>query len=169
MNILELISKKMDSLIELIGKFSSILICFLILVITLSVILRYFFSLGYVWLQDLYIWLHATIILLGVSFTLKHNGHVRIDLFYRDASHRYKNIINLFGYIFLTLPFCVLVINYSYSYFYRSYLLLEASKETGGLPAIYILKFLIFFMGITLIIQVINNIFKIIKGENGNN
>lgn len=169
MKILKLVSKKADSLIELIGKVSSILIFFLILMITLSVVLRYFFSIGYVWLQDLYIWMHASIILLGVSFTLKHNGHVRIDLFYRNASDRYKNIVNIFGHIFLTLPFCALLINYSYDYFYRSYLLSESSKETGGLPAIYILKFLIFFMGITLMIQVLNNIYKIIKGENGNN
>jgi TRAP-type mannitol/chloroaromatic compound transport system permease small subunit len=169
MKILELISKKTDCLIEFIGKFSSILICFLILIVTLTVILRYFFSLGYVWLQDLYIWLHASIILLGVSFTLKHNGHVRIDLLYRNASYRYKSLVNLFGYIFLTLPFCVLIISYSYDYFYRSYLLSESSKETGGLPAIYILKFLIFFMGITLIMQVLNNIYKIVKDKNGNN
>tara|TARA_B110001452_G_scaffold232331_1_gene209583 strand:- start:854 stop:1363 length:510 start_codon:yes stop_codon:yes gene_type:complete len=169
MKILELISKKTDCLIEFIGKFSSILICFLILIVTLTVILRYFFSLGYVWLQDLYIWLHASIILLGVSFTLKHNGHVRIDLLYRNASYRYKSLVNLFGYIFLTLPFCVLIISYSYDYFYRSYLLSESSKETGGLPAIYILKFLIFFMGISLIMQVLNNIYKIVKDKNGNN
>lgn len=168
MKILKLISRKADSLIELTGKFSSLLVYFLILIITISVILRYFFSMGYVWLQDLYIWLHASIILLGVSFTLKHNGHVRIDLVYRNASNRYKKIINLFGYIFLTLPLCILLVDTSYDYFYRSYLLSESSKETGGLPAIYILKFLIFFMGITLIIQVINNIYKIVKGENGN-
>ena len=96
MKILKLISRKADSLIELTGKFSSLLVYFLILIITISVILRYFFSMGYVWLQDLYIWLHASIILLGVSFTLKHNGHVRIDLVYRNASNRYKKIINCF-------------------------------------------------------------------------
>ena len=160
---LELISKKMDSLIELIGKFSSILICFLILVITLSVILRYFFSLGYVWLQDLYIWLHATIILLGVSFTLKHNGHVRIDLFYRSYRKRKKKMVNFLGAIFFGLPLTFLLIVNGLDYFLRSYNLNESSKESGGLPNIYILKFFILFLGIMLLLEFTRQILNFLK------
>ena len=117
------------------------------------------------WLQDLYIWTHASIILLGIAFTLKSDGHVRIDLFYRNANANYKNFVNLLGYIFFSIPLCFLLITKSYEYFLRSYLLSESSKETGGLPAIYILKFLIFFMGLTLLLQVLNQIIKIISSK----
>ena len=55
-----------------------------------SFVLRYVFSVGWVWMQELYIWIHATVFMLGAGYTLLHDGHVRIDLIYRTASPRYK-------------------------------------------------------------------------------
>lgn len=156
---------KIDGIIDIIGKISGLLIFILIFLIFTSVILRYFFSIGFTWLQDLYIWTHAIIILLGISYTLKQNEHVRIDLIYRNASVKYKKIINLFGLIFFGLPFCYIILNNGLSYFLRSYLLNETSKEIGGLSNLFILKFFIFFMGITVFFQVLNLIFKIFKDK----
>ena len=67
------------------------------------------------------------------------------------------------------IPFCLLLIAKGYPFFERSFLLNESSKETGGLPAIYIVKFLILVLGISLFIQVINGILKILLKKNGNN
>ena len=156
---------KIDEIIDIIGKLSGLLIFVLIFLIFTSVILRYFFSIGFTWLQDLYIWTHAIIILLGISYTLKQNEHVRIDLIYRNATVKYKKIINLFGLIFFGLPFCYIILNNGLSYFLRSYLLNETSKEIGGLSNLFILKFFIFFMGITVFFQVLNLIFKIFKDK----
>ena len=156
---------KIDEIIDIIGKLSGLLIFVLIFLIFTSVILRYFFSIGFTWLQDLYIWTHAIIILLGISYTLKQNEHVRIDLIYRNASVKYKKIINLFGLIFFSLPFCYITLNNGLSYFLRSYLLNETSKEIGGLSNLFILKFFIFFMGVTVFFQVLNLIFKIFKDK----
>ena len=162
---IDYISQKIDKLIDFTGKLSSWFVPILILIIFISVILRYFFSIGFTWLQDLYIWIHAAIILCGTAYTLKFDGHVRIDIIYRNSSNLYKTIINFFGLTLFGLPFCLLMIDNGFNYFYRSFLLDESSKETGGLENIYILKFLIFFMGITLLIQIINLLFKIIKGR----
>ena len=156
---------KIDEIIDIIGKLSGLLIFVLIFLIFTSVVLRYFFSIGFTWLQDLYIWTHAIIILLGISYTLKQNEHVRIDLIYRNASVKYKKIINLFGLIFFGLPFCYIILSNGLSYFLRSYLLNETSKEIGGLSNLFILKFFIFFMGITVFFQVLNLIFKIFKDK----
>ena len=156
---------KIDEIIDIIGKLSGLLIFVLIFLIFTSVILRYFFSIGFTWLQDLYIWTHAIIILLGISYTLKQNEHVRIDLIYRNASVKYKKIINLFGLIVFGLPFCYIILKNGLSYFLRSYLLNETSKEIGGLSNLFILKFFIFFMGITVFFQVLNLIFKIFKDK----
>lgn len=162
------ISQKIDKFIELTGSLSSFFVPVLILIIFISVILRYFFSVGFTWLQDLYIWIHAAIILCGAAYTLKSDGHVRIDIIYRNSSILYKNIINFFGLTLFSLPFCYLLVDKGFEYFYRSFLLNESSKETGGLPNIYILKFFIFFMGITLFIQILNLLFKLIKGKKWN-
>ena len=156
---------KIDEIINTIGELSGLLIFVLIFLIFTSVILRYFFSIGFTWLQDLYIWTHAIIILLGISYTLKQNEHVRIDLIYRNASVKYKKIVNLFGLIVFGLPFCYIILNNGLSYFLRSYLLNETSKEIGGLSNLFILKFFIFFMGITVFFQVLNLIFKIFKDK----
>lgn len=157
-----------DFFIESIGNFSSMLLPILVVIISVTVILRYFFSIGFVWLQDLYIWIHATLILLGIAYTLKHDGHVRIDLIYRNSSEKYKNFVNILGGIFFAIPLSYVLIFKGFEYFFRSFLLNESSKESGGLPGIFILKFFIFFMGVTLLVQVISQILKILK-KNGNN
>lgn len=145
------------------GKVSSIFIIFLIALVSLSVILRYIFSIGFTWLQDLYIWTHACFILFGIAYTLNKDGHVRIDILYRKFNVKRKKKINLVGSVIFGLPFCLLLIIKGYEYFFRSFLISEDSKETGGLPNIYILKFFIFFMGILLSIELISRIIYFFK------
>ena len=145
------------------GKISSILILILIALVSLSVILRYIFSIGFTWLQDLYIWTHSCFILFGIAYTLNKDGHVRIDILYRNFNEIKKSKINLIGSIMFGLPFCFFLITKGYDYFLRSFLISEDSKETGGLQNIYILKFFIFFMGILLSIELIHRIFDFFK------
>ena len=142
------------------GRVGSYLVLLLILLISFSVLLRYCFSIGFTWLQDLYIWVHAIILMLGIAYTLNKNGHVRIDLFYRNFNITKKNNVDLFGSIIFGLPLCYFLIFEGYEYFIRSFLIAENSKETGGLPNLFILKFFIFVMGILLFIEILNKIFK---------
>ena len=83
------------------GKFSSFLILFLITLVSVSVILRYIFSIGFIWLQDLYIWVHAIFILLGLAYTLNADEHVRIDLLYRSFKEKIKKKSIFLGRYFL--------------------------------------------------------------------
>ena len=145
------------------GNISSILILILITLVSLSVILRYIFSIGFTWLQDLYIWTHACFILFGIAYTLNKDGHVRIDILYRNFNEIKKSKVNFIGSIIFGLPFCFFLITKGYDYFLRSFLISEDSKETGGLQNIYILKFFIFFMGILLSIELIHRIFDFFK------
>ena len=142
------------------GKISSFLILLLIILISLSVLLRYLFSIGFAWLQDLYIWTHACFIMLGIAYTLNKNGHVRIDIFYRNFNKNTKKNIDLIGSIIFGLPLCYFLIFEGYEYFVRSFLISEDSKETGGLPNIFILKFFIFFMGNLLFLEIMDKILK---------
>ena len=142
---------------------ASIFILILITLVSLSVILRYIFSIGFTWLQDLYIWTHACFILFGIAYTLNKDGHVRIDILYRNFNEIKKSKVNLIGSIIFGLPFCFFLIIKGYDYFLRSFLISEDSKETGGLANIYILKFFIFFMGILLSIELIQKIFDYFK------
>ena len=143
------------------GNMASIFILILITLVSLSVILRYIFSIGFTWLQDLYIWTHACFILFGIAYTLNKDGHVRI--LYRNFNEVKKSKVNFIGSIIFGLPFCFFLITKGYDYFLRSFLISEDSKETGGLQNIYILKFFIFFMGILLSIELIHRIFDFFK------
>ncbi len=154
------INQILDYVINFLGLMGGLLIPLLIIIISITVILRYFFSIGFIWMQDLYIWLHASIILLGTAYTLKEDGHVRIDLFYRNAPKKFKTTVNFFGYIFFCLPLCYVLISKGFPYFYRSFIQNEGSRESGGLPGIYILKFLIFLLGVLLLLQTINFLTK---------
>ena len=143
---------------EKIGRISSLLVLFLILLVSVSVILRYIFSIGFIWIQDLYIWIHAIFILLGISYTLKMDNHVRIDLLYRNFNKKKRNLINLIGLIIFAIPLTYILLVNGLDYFTRSYNLNEGSKESGGLPNIYILKFFIFFLGILLLVEICRQI-----------
>ena len=145
------------------GNIASIFILILITLVSLSVILRYIFSIGFTWLQDLYIWTHACFILFGIAYTLNKDGHVRIDILYRNFNEIKKSKVNLIGSIIFGLPFCFFLIIKGYDYFLRSFLISEDSKETGGLQNVYILKFFIFFMGILLSMELIHRIFDFFK------
>ena len=155
--------KVLNSFSEKVGLISSFLILILILLVSLSVILRYVFSIGFIWLQDLYIWIHAIFILLGISYTLKKDGHVRIDLLYRSWSKKIKNIVNFAGIIIFGVPLTYFLIKYGLDYFIRSYNLNESSKESGGLPYIFILKFFIFFLGLLIFLEIIRQILNFLK------
>ena len=160
---LEQLVKFLNLIIKFSGKYGSILIICLILLVSTSVILRYVFSIGFIWLQDLYIWVHAILILLGIAFTLNANGHVRIDLLYRSVTENFKKKVNLLGALIFGLPLSFILVFYGFDYFYRSYQLGESSKESGGLPYIFILKFFIFVLGILLFFELLRQILNFIK------
>ena len=145
------------------GKIASFLILLLIILVSVSVILRYIFSIGFIWLQDLYIWVHAIFILLGLTYTLNKDEHVRIDLLYRSLKKKIKKKINFFGTLLFGMPVSFILIFNGFDYFYRSFLLNESSKETGGLPFIFILKFFIFLTGIFLFFELLRQTFNFLR------
>ena len=157
------ILKIFEKINNVFGNFSNYLILLLIFLISSSVILRYVFSIGFTWLQDLYIWIHASIILFGIAYTLNKDAHVRIDILYRSLSKLNKKKINFVGAIIFGLPISYFIVTDGFEYFYRSFLISEDSKETGGLPNIFILKFIIFFMGVLLTIEILNKIIKFFR------
>ena len=91
-------------------------------------------------MQELYVWTHAVVFLLGAGYTLLHEGHVRIDLIYRDASVRYKAMVNIFGCLFLAAPLLILLFDRSLPLIIRSWVNFEKSAEAGGMEGVFLLK-----------------------------
>jgi TRAP-type mannitol/chloroaromatic compound transport system permease small subunit len=153
---LEKICSNIDALNERVGQLAAWLVLVMVFITFLVVVLRYGFNFGRISLQESITYLHAFVFMLAGAYTLKHNEHVRVDIFYQDMSSRNKAKVDLFGTLFLLLPFAGFILWVSFDYVLNSWKLLEGSREAGGLPLVYILKTLIPLMAILLFLQAIS-------------
>lgn len=117
------------------------------------VVARYLFGLGSVWLTETVIYAHAALFMLAAAWTLQVGGHVRVDIFYADASAHTKALIDLVGALFLLLPFMVVLIWLAIPYAARSWSILEHSQEASGLPVVFVLKTLIPLFALLMALQ----------------
>ena len=117
------------------------------------VLLRYVLGVGSIWLQESILYAHAALFLLAAAWTLQEGGHVRIDVFYANAAPRTKAWVDLCGALFLLLPFALAIIVFALPYVERSWAVLERSRETSGLPLVFLLKTLIPLFALLLALQ----------------
>lgn len=146
MQVLALIIQVISRFNIIIGQVFSWLSLGIVLVCFSVVVLRYGFSMGFIWLQDLYVWLNAMMFMGIAGYALFNNSHVRVDIFYRPASVRRKAMVDMFGSLFFIGPFVWVLTRWSWAYVERSWKLMENSANFGGLPGLYIIKsFLLVF------------------------
>ena len=98
-------------------------------------------------------YLHATLFMLGIAYTLKQGGHVRVDILQRNLSPRRQCQIELIGFVIFLLPVALFMFFSSLNYVRFSWSLLESSGAPGGLPGIFLLKTLIPIMALGLLLQ----------------
>ncbi|NMH61407.1 TRAP transporter small permease subunit [Alteromonas sp. MYP5] len=129
------------------------------------VVLRYGVGVGWIAMQESVMYLHAAVFMIGIAFTLAEDGHVRVDVFYRNMSQTKRCWVDALGTIVLLLPVCIFILSYSLPYVIESWNLLEASQEAGGLPLVFVLKsliplgaFLLLLQGISILINNINQL-----------
>ena len=149
-----------DRINEQLGR--SVAWCTLAMVLSqaLIVLLRHVFAIGSIPLQESVWHLHGLIFMLGAGYTLAHDGHVRIDIFHRDATPRAKALIDVLGVILFLLPVCVAVTIQSLPYVAASWRVLEGSSEASGLPFLFLLKSVIPVSFILLAVQGVSMLAK---------
>jgi TRAP-type mannitol/chloroaromatic compound transport system permease small subunit len=104
-------------------------------------------------MQESVIYLHALVFMVAVAWAFQTDDHVRVDIFYRSNSSRYKNWVNLLGTLVFLVPFSLFLLIIGWNYVSASWETLEASREAGGLPLVYLLKSLILIMPALLLVQ----------------
>ena len=137
------IKNGIDQINEQIGRLTSWLTALLVLLVCYDVFTRYMMNETRAWVMELEWHLFALIFLLGAAYALKHDKHVRVDLFYADFSNIDKAWVNLLGGILFLVPWCLMVIYWSFDYANLSLSVREGSPDPGGLPARYIIKFVV--------------------------
>ena len=151
----------MEKYINLIGKKISYLIPIMVLLMVIVIVSRYFFGIGRTDLQELVMYFHALVFLGCAGYVFNKDEHVRVDIFYRESSTKYKNLINsVFGIIFL-LPVVAVIFIYSLEVIYASWGMKEVSTESGGLDYVYVQKTFMLLFPLTLLAALINQLIKL--------
>lgn len=133
------------------------IICWLavteVLVVVLIVLLRYLFSIGNIGLQESVIYINSALFALGAAYTLKAQGHVRVDFFYNRLGARRQAIVDMLGAVLFLGVTAVFIIWMSWDYVALSWSSLEGSAESSGLPFVFLLKTLIPVLAGLLLLQ----------------
>lgn len=147
------LADRIDRLNAAIGRAAAWL-CLMVVAVQFAVVgLRYLFGIGSIWMQESILYGHAALFLLCAAWTLQHDGHVRVDIFYASASPRVRAAIDLLGALLLLIPFAGAILYFSWPYVARSWAILEGSREASGLPFLFALKTLIPVFAAMLILQ----------------
>lgn len=168
MNIIRRTANAIENISEWTGRLTAWLVLAMVLLISYDVAMRYIFNSGSVALQELEWHLFALVFLLGAGYTLRHDEHVRVDIFYRAArlNDRHRALIDLFGGLFFLLPFGLAIIVSAWPFVHNAYLYSEGSPDPGGLPYRWILKAgILAGFGLLLlqgIADIIRNLLKVI-------
>lgn len=149
------VSEKLRRFSELSGRVIAWLTLPMVFGTFVVVVLRYVFDLGWIWMQESVIWVHAAVFMLAAAYTLNRDEHVRVDVLYRGMRPQRKALVNLAGTVLFLLPMAVFLVVTSFDYVVVSWQIGESSREAGGLPYPFVplLKTVIPAMALMLIAQ----------------
>jgi TRAP-type mannitol/chloroaromatic compound transport system permease small subunit len=129
-----------DALNDRVGRAVSWATLLLVAVTFTDVVMRYFFNKSYVFTQELEWHIFAFIFLMGAGYTLKIDGHVRVEVFYGRMGPKGRAWINLIGVLFFLIPSCAIFIKTSIPFVVKSFRIMESSPDPGGIPFRFLLK-----------------------------
>lgn len=159
-----------DRISDVTGRIISWLTLAMVLVTTVVVVMRYVFDAGRIWMQESVTWMHAAVFMVGASYTLLHEEHVRVDIFYRKMSDKRRAIVDLLGVVLFLLPMCGYLAMTAYDFAAVSWSINESSREPGGLPypMIPLLKSIVIVMPVTVALQGVSMLLRAIATLRGN-
>ena len=152
-----------DKLTDNIAKGLLYILIALILLVFSTVFFRYVFNMSYIIVQEIIMYLHALIFMFGISYALKENSHVKIDVLYNTLNKRTQRVISIAGLVSFILPTALFIIYISIDMVTQSWTILEGSSEAGGLNLVFILKSLIPISGVLIFLQGISELIKHIR------
>lgn len=127
------------------------------------VVARYVFGVGSLAAQDAIMYAHASAFMLAMSYALKRDQHVRVDILYRTMRAHNKAWVNLLGTFLFLLPSCGLIIWMSADYVADAWRVREASMDSGGLPGVFLIKTLIPLSASLLIVQALTMVPELLR------
>jgi TRAP-type mannitol/chloroaromatic compound transport system permease small subunit len=148
--------RPLGKFIDAVGSLCSLLMILMVLNVFYDVLMRYFFNDVSIGMQELEWHLFAAMFMLGIGYTLKEDGHVRVDVFYEGMSAKAQALINIFGSLFFALPITVLLLYFGWGYTFDAYTMGEGSPDPGGLPYRWIVRAVIPSSSVFLIFCIVH-------------
>ena len=145
----------LEKTINSLGRFISLMIPVMVILMIVIIVARYFLGIGLTGIQELIMYIHALIFLGCAGYVQYKDEHVRVDIFYRDASNKYKNKVNLILGILFLMPMVFVIGYFSIDLVEMSWKIKEISTEAGGLNYVYIQKTLILLFPLSLLLTII--------------
>ena len=168
LKILIKISKFLEKIVTIFGKFGSWLAIPLMSIIIFDIITRRFFVLGSTKLQEMEWHLHTSLFLLVLGYAYLKDSHVRIEIVREKYSVKVKAILETLGIIIFLIPYTLLVIYFGIDFVQRSFSMNEVSSALTGLSHRWIIKsfipigmLLLLLAGISLLLKNFIYIFAI--------
>tara|TARA_Y100000748_G_scaffold113529_1_gene95005 strand:+ start:1889 stop:2353 length:465 start_codon:yes stop_codon:yes gene_type:complete len=150
----------MQKTINSLGKFISLMIPTMTILMIVIIVARYFFGIGLTGLQELVMYIHALVFLGCAGYVHYKDEHVRVDIFYRESSIKYKKTVNFILSLLFLIPLCFVIGYFSIELINMAWKIKEVSTEAGGLGYVYLQKTLIILFPITLLLTIINQFIK---------
>ncbi len=150
----------LDRISKYAGYLAAVLVVVLSLLVAYDAGMRYLFSEGSIALQEIEWHLFDVVFLLGLSYALKHDKHVRVDIFFERYSHDSKAMVQILAMLLLVIPFSLLFLNDAFDMTWQSYLQHEVSPDPGGLTDRWVIKAMLVFSFVLLILQALSEILK---------
>lgn len=159
----------LSAIAEVTGTITAWLTLLMVLATSLVVVLRHGFGIGSIALQDSVTYMHGMVFMLCAAFTLKHNGHVRVDIFYNRFSPRTRAWVDVLGGLLFALPLMVFIAWGSWDYVQRAWDIREGATDSGGLAGVYLFKSLLPLMalsvGLQVLAELLQNMWLLMRGE----
>jgi TRAP-type mannitol/chloroaromatic compound transport system permease small subunit len=145
----------LDRISDISGRITAWLTLAMVVLTTIIVVMRYVFDAGHIWMQESVTWMHATVFMVGAAYTLLHEEHVRVDIFYRKMSAGRRALVDFLGVLLFLLPLCGLLAWMAWDFAAVSWSIDETSREPGGLPypMIPLLKSIVVIMPVFVALQ----------------
>ncbi|WP_371875212.1 TRAP transporter large permease subunit [Sulfurovum sp. XGS-02] len=150
----------LDRISKYAGSIAAFLVVLLSFLVAYDAAMRYLFSEGSIALQEIEWHMFDVIFLLGLTYALKHDKHVRVDIFFERYSKESRDIVQILSMLCLVVPFSLVFLSDAIEMLIQSYLQHEISSDPGGLTHRYLIKGVLVLSFILLILQALSEVLK---------
>ena len=150
----------LDAIAEVTGTTTAWLTGIMVIIACIVVGLRHVFDIGSIALQESVTYMHAAVFMLGTAYTLKHDGHVRVDILHKKMSARTRAWVEVLGSLLFTLPLMIFIGWGSVEFVQESWRVNEGSTDSGGIGGVYLLKTLLPIMAVSVSLQALAELLR---------